>query len=62
METTKIMTAAPRKIGVIVLKCNWPKGVHFTDEEKNILEQIAWTCPVKESIHPDIKLEVDFNW
>jgi putative redox protein len=62
METTKIMTAAPRKIGGIVLKFNWPAGTHFTDEEKNRLEEIAWTCPVKESIHPEIKLEVDFNW
>ena len=62
METTKIMTAAPRKIGSILLKFHWPTDAHFTDEEKVKLEEIAWTCPVKESIHPDIKLEVDFNW
>ena len=62
METTKIMTAAPRKIGSILLKFHWPTNARFTDEEKVKLEEIAWTCPVKESIHPDIKLEVDFNW
>lgn len=62
METTKIMTAAPRKIGGIRLKFIWPEGARFTQEEKTRLEEIAWTCPVKESIHPDIQLEVDFNW
>lgn len=62
METTKIMTASPRKIGGICLKFIWPKGTHFSQEEKTRLEEIAWTCPVKESIHPDIQLEVDFNW
>ena len=62
METTKIMTAAPRKIGSIVLKFHWPTDIHFTFEEQSRLEDIAWTCPVKESIHPEIKLEVDFNW
>jgi len=27
-----------------------------------LLEEIAWSCPVKESIHPDIQLQVHFNW
>ena len=62
METLKIMTAAPRKIGTIQLKFYWPSNEQFTPEEKAKLEEIAWSCPVKESIHPDIKLEVDFNW
>ena len=62
VETIKIMTSAPRKIGEIQIKFIWPNGSSFSDVEKAKLEEIAWTCPVKESIHPNIQLTVDFNW
>jgi uncharacterized OsmC-like protein len=62
-ETEKIMTSIPRrKIGGINIIFHWPAGTTFSNEEKVRLEEIAWTCPVKESIHPDIKIEVNFNW
>lgn len=62
-ETEKIMTAVPRrKIGAINITFHWQNVIPFTDEEKSRLEEIAWTCPVKESIHPDIKVNVNFNW
>ncbi|MFN5421666.1 MAG: OsmC family protein [bacterium] len=60
--TEKIMTAAPRKIGAIQITFNWIPGVIFSDEERKRIEDIAWSCPVKESIHPSINLNVDFNW
>lgn len=62
IETLKVMTSAPRKIGGIQLVFKWPEHVTFSDQEKSKLEEIAWSCPVKESIHPEIKLEVNFNW
>jgi uncharacterized OsmC-like protein len=62
IETLKIMTSAPRKIGEIQIKFIWPNSSVFSEEEKSKLEEIAWTCPVKESIHPNIKVTVDFNW
>jgi putative redox protein len=62
-ETEKIMTSIPRrKIGGINIIFHWAAGTTFSNEEKVRLEEIAWTCPVKESIHPDIKIEVNFNW
>jgi uncharacterized OsmC-like protein len=62
-ETEKIMTAIPRrKIGGIKITFNWPSAIQFSEDEKSRLEEIAWTCPVKESIHPDMKIEVNFNW
>jgi uncharacterized OsmC-like protein len=62
-ETEKIMTSIPRrKIGGINITFHWTTGVEFTQEEKARLEEIAWTCPVKESIHSDIKVDVNFNW
>ena len=61
-ETEKIMSNAPRKISGINIRFTWPTAQVFSEEERQRLESIAWTCPVKESIHPDIQLSVDFNW
>jgi hypothetical protein len=61
-ETEKIMSNAPRKIAGIRIRFIWPSAQSFSAEEKQRLETIAWSCPVKESIHPDILLSVDFNW
>jgi putative redox protein len=62
-ETEKIMTAVPRRrVGGINITFHWSEDVAFTQEEKTRLEEIAWTCPVKESIHPDIEISVNFNW
>ncbi|MEY2587903.1 MAG: hypothetical protein RLY11_1752 [Bacteroidota bacterium] len=61
-QTEKIMSAAPRRISGINITFHWPAENSYTEEERTILEDIAWTCPVKESIHPDIKLTIDFNW
>jgi putative redox protein len=61
-HTEKIMSAAPRKISGIKITFNWPASAAFSVSERTRIEEIAWTCPVKESIHPDIKLHVDFNW
>lgn len=61
-ETEKIMSAAPRKISGIRIIFNWPVNSTFSEEERNRIEEIAWSCPVKESIHPAIELQVNFNW
>jgi hypothetical protein len=26
------------------------------------LERVAWACPVKQSVHPDIELDVSFRY
>ena len=62
-ETEKIMSNnGPRKITGTNIRFIWPSEQTFSAEEKQRLETIAWSCPVKESIHPDIELSVDFNW
>ncbi|NBO50283.1 MAG: OsmC family peroxiredoxin, partial [Chitinophagia bacterium] len=49
-QTEKIMSAAPRRISGINITFHWPTENSYTEEERTILEDIAWTCPVKESI------------
>jgi putative redox protein len=61
IETTKIMTSEPRRIGEIVVEITFPKN-NFPEKEKTILEAVTKTCPVALSLHPDIKQTVKFNW
>ena len=59
IDVEKIMQASPRRVN---LTFHYPDGFVADEAQKAKLEEIAWTCPVKESIHPEIKLNVDFNW
>lgn len=60
-EVTKVMYAEPRRIGEIHIKIIFPKG-NFTDKEKKIYENAAFTCPVAKSLHPDLKQVIEFIW
>ncbi|EAQ48965.1 OsmC family protein [Leeuwenhoekiella blandensis] len=59
-EVTKIMKAEPRRIARVEIKLNL-QGVQ-TEKEKKILENTAKTCPVLNSLHPDMEKEIIFNW
>lgn len=61
-EVTKIMTANPRKIGEIAIKLSFPLSQPFTPKQCRIIEHIAHTCPVFESLHPDCKKTLEFAW
>jgi uncharacterized OsmC-like protein len=62
VEVEKIMAGGPRRIGGLNLTFHFPPGFSATDKEQTILEKAALTCPVFYSIHPDIKVNVLFNW
>lgn len=62
IKTEKIMSAAPRKISTINIEFEWPEGVHFLASEKEKLNEIALSCPVKESLNPSIMLNINYNW
>ena len=59
-EVTKIMKAEPRRIARVEIKLNL-EGVQ-TEKENKILEDSAKTCPVLNSLHPDMEKEIVFNW
>ena len=62
ISVLKVMSPNPRRISGLHLTFIYPEGFTATPEQQLELEQIAMTCPVKESIHPGIDLKVDFNW
>lgn len=59
-DITKVMYTEPRRVGEIHISFNMPGNL--PDKYHTILEKAALTCPVKHSLHPDILLDIQFNW
>ena len=59
-EVTKVMGTEPRRITEIHV--TFQMNIAVSDKNKTILEKTAMTCPVFNSLHPDIKKQVVFNW
>jgi putative redox protein len=62
VEVTKIMKSEPRRIGKIITHISMPSGLQLDDTTKEILERVARTCPVERSLHPEVELEISFDW
>ncbi len=56
----EMVTAPHRKIGRFILNVNFPD--HLDDRHRKKFEHIAETCPVHRSLHPDVKIEMTFNY
>ena len=54
----KIMVADPRRIGELRIEIHLPKTL--TSDQRLNLENIAFTCPVKESLHPSLLVSSTF--
>lgn len=59
-EVTKHMATNPRRISKIEVQL-FVIG-NFSKKERTILENAAKTCPVINSIHPDIEKDITFNY
>src|SRR3954469_11087412 len=62
VDITKIMAASPRRIGEIKVVLKFPEGLQADEKQRAILERAAMTCPVFESLHADLKKDVEFKW
>jgi uncharacterized OsmC-like protein len=62
IEIQKLMKPDPRRIGGIQLTFHFPDSLQATEKERLILERAGNTCPVRYSIHPDIIVELTYNW
>ncbi|MDR0419915.1 MAG: OsmC family protein [Prevotellaceae bacterium] len=60
-QITKIMGANPRRIAEIIVELTFPKN-NYSAKEKKIIELCAKECPVANSLHPDLKQTVIFNY
>ncbi len=62
VEITKKMAADPRRVSGIEVVIHFPEALEADEKQRTILERTAITCPVQMSIHPDIQIELEFNW
>lgn len=62
LDITKIMVSDPRRIGKIIAHVFFPPGLNLDDKQKEILEKTARTCPVERTLHPEVVLDMEFNW
>jgi uncharacterized OsmC-like protein len=63
IEITKIMSAdAPRRVAEIKANLIFTEKFTATNEQKEQLIRIARSCPVEKSLHPEIKLDINFIW
>ncbi len=56
----KRMTPPPRRIGELVVVIHMPRGTRPADRPR--LEEAALTCPVARSLHPDVKVPIEFRY
>ncbi len=61
VSVTKVMASEPRRISEVKVRMEIPTGT-LTDIERKKLENVALTCPVAKSLHPDIKQDVVFEY
>lgn len=55
----EMVTSPVRKIGTLKVRIHVP--IALTDEQKEKLHQSALTCPVHKSLHPDVKIPLEFT-
>ena len=56
----KVMGIGPRRI--VKIKIDVTFNQTFDSKTRNILEHVALTCPVANSLHPDLEQHISFNW
>ena len=60
-QVEKDMVASPvRRISRLGLQITMPAGI--PDSARVVLERAAHTCPVHQSLHPDVKIDLTFVW
>jgi putative redox protein len=55
-----VQTVPPRRIASIGMTITVPMGLRLTVENRSRLENAARRCPVKQSLHPEIDIRVEF--
>ena len=60
ITTEKVMAANPRRVAELRLEILFPEGAAYGEREKALIEHAARTCPVANSLHPDIVKDIRF--
>jgi uncharacterized OsmC-like protein len=56
-ETSKIMADNPRRVATIQVTIRMPRN-NYSLKERRIIESVPLQCPIRNSLHPNICMEV----
>ena len=59
-EVTKVMGTEPRRIVEVKIDVFFPKN--FDEKTQKILEKAGLTCPIANSLNPDLNQRIRFIW
>lgn len=62
IDVTKHMLAEPRRVSKIDIKLFFEKSLMLEEKDKIILERTGNNCPVTKSLHPDMEVNIKYNW
>lgn len=61
-DVKKHMENNPRRVGAIDVELHFSPEIHYSEEEKKRIREIAETCPVAVSLHPDIQQNLIYHF
>lgn len=61
IKITKIMASDPRRVSEVIVEMDFPE-VKYSEKEKQIIRHTINTCPVGQSLHPDLKQTFILNF
>ena len=62
IAVTKHMLSDPRRIGKIEVILSFPSSLQVDEKDRIILQRVGDNCPVVKSLHPDLEVNVEYNW
>ena len=62
VEVTKYMLPDPRRVAKIEVTLNMPSSLQIEEKDRVILERIGNNCPVTKSLHPNMEVDIKYNW
>ncbi len=61
-EITKHMASDPRRVVKIDLTITMPSDKSYAAEQKQLMEQTAFNCPVAKSLNSELLQNIEFKW
>jgi uncharacterized OsmC-like protein len=61
ISVTKVMGTNPRRVVEVIVELTFPHN-SYSQKERRLLELAAKECPVANSLHPDLKQTIKFNF
>ncbi|HMI77658.1 MAG TPA: hypothetical protein VK484_02640, partial [Ferruginibacter sp.] len=62
IAVTKHMLSEPRRIGKVDVILSFPSSLELDEKDRTILQRVGDNCPVMKSLHPDMEVNVEYQW